>query len=100
MQRMTQRADVRSGPFGARQQLHGTERSSFRPILVFDPMSAALLAEMLAQQLSGFWMEQADMLAVPLHCHTAADPAWRCAVVGRFHFDTAIQMYRSLAVLV
>jgi hypothetical protein len=84
----------------ARQQLHGSERSSFRPILVFDPMPAALLAQMLAQQLSCFRMEQADMLSIPLHCHAAADPAWWRAVVGRFHFDAAVQMYRSFTVLV
>src|SRR5579863_9910601 len=100
MQCMAQRADVRSGPFGARQQLHGSERSSLRLILVFDPMSAALLAQMFAQQLSGFRMKQADMLAVPLHCHTATDPAWRRAIVSRFHFHTPIQMHGSLAVLV
>ena len=40
------------------------------------------------------------MLAVPLHCHTAADPAGRRAVVSRFHFHAPNQMYRSFAVLV
>jgi hypothetical protein len=44
MQRMTQCADVRSGFFGARQQLYSAQWSPFRPVLVLDPMAAALLA--------------------------------------------------------
>ena len=69
-------------------------------ILVLDAMPAALLAQVLAQQLAGERIEQADVRGVPLHSHTAADPARRRAVVGRFDFDAAIQMHRAFAVLV
>jgi len=45
-------------------------------------------------------MKQTNMLAIPLNRHTAADPAWRRAVVGRLDFHTPIQVHRAFAVLV
>ena len=63
-------------------------------------MTAALLAEMLTQQLPGSQIEQTNVQAVPLHAHEAADPARRCAVIGGFDLDASVQMDGSLAVLV
>ena len=40
------------------------------------------------------------MVRIPLHLHAPADPARRRAVVSCFDFHAAIQMHRSLAVLV
>ena len=58
------------------------------------------LAQVLAQQLAGLRIEQADVLTIPLHLHAPADPARRRAVVGGFDFHAAVQMNRALAVLV
>src|SRR4249920_167920 len=40
------------------------------------------------------------MVGIPLHLDVTPDPTWRCAIVGRLHFHTAIQMDRTGAVLV
>ena len=55
---------------------------------------------MLAQKLAGLGIDQPHVQAVPLHLHLAADPAGRRAVVGRFHFDAAVQVHRAFAVAV
>ena len=77
----------------ARRRVLGT-------VLVFDAMPAALLAQVLPQQLAGLRIQQPDVTGIPLHLNPPADPAWRCAVVGGFDFHAAIQMHRALAVLV
>ena len=63
-------------------------------------MPAALLAEVLAQQLSGFWIEDPDEQLVPLHSNMTSDPARREAIVSGLDFDAAIQMHEALAMLV
>jgi hypothetical protein len=60
-------------------------------------MPAALLAEMLAQQLASARIEQPHIHRVPLHMDLATDPAGRRAVVSGFDLDAAIEVYRSLA---
>ena len=63
-------------------------------------MPATLAAQMFAQQLTGFGIEQTYEHRVPLHMHLVPDPAWRRSVVSRFNFDAPIQMYGAFAILV
>ena len=63
-------------------------------------MPAALLTQVLTERLAGEGINQANVGGVPLHSHTAANPARRCAVVSCFDFDAAVQMYCAFAVLV
>ena len=100
MHAAAERSDLRAGFVGARQQLQGGQRSLLGPVFVFDAMAAARLAQMLAQELPGVRVQQADLVGIPLHLDAPADPARRRAVVGRFDFHAAIQMHRALAVLV
>ena len=100
VQSLTQRADVRSGGGGTVQEPLRAGRSSPGTVFVFDPMAAALLAQVLPQQLAGERIDQADLRRVSLHLNAAPDPAGRCAIVGRFHCDAAIQVHRALGVLV
>ena len=69
-------------------------------VFVRDAIAAALLAQVLAQQLAGARIEHAHDAAVPLHLDAAADPARRRAVVGGVHFDAAVQVHPALAELV
>src|SRR5215467_12994001 len=63
-------------------------------------MATALLAQVLAQQSAGDRVPEADMGGIPLDLNTAADPAWRRAVVSGLHLDTTVQVHGPLAVLV
>ena len=63
-------------------------------------MPAALLADMLAQKLVSFWIENTDVKRIPLDVDEFSNPAWRGAVIGRVHFDTPIQMHGAFAILV
>ncbi len=67
MHGLAQRADVRSG-FSARRSSccvpSGVRRGT---IFVLDAMAAALLAQVLAQQLAGEGIEQAHVRGIPLH---------------------------------
>ena len=63
-------------------------------------MTAARLAQVLAQQLAGAGVQQPHMPDIPLHADAPADPARRRAVVGRFDFHAAVQVHRAFAVLV
>ena len=69
-------------------------------VLVGDAMPATLLAAVLAQQLPRARIQHPHDVAVPLHFHTAADPAWRRAVVSGIDFDAAIQVYAPVAKLI
>ena len=100
MDGFAERADVGAGAARAPQQLRNAQRGSFGVILGLDAIPAALRAHVLAQQLVGFGIEQADEQLVPLHAHRAPDPAGRRAVVGGFDFDAAVQMQNAFAVLV
>src|SRR5579862_7350468 len=91
---------MRTRPLRPCQELLGAEWCSFRVILRLDAKAAALLANMLAQQLAGARIEQAHKDVIPLHVDQAADPAWWRSVVGRFDFYTAVQMHGAMAVLV
>ena len=100
MHGLAERADVRSGHFGTRSSCRVDSGVCLRAVFVFDAMPAALLPQMLAQQLPGARIEQAHVRVVPLHLNAPADPARRRAVVGGFDFHAAVQMHRALAVLV
>src|SRR5437868_5695701 len=63
-------------------------------------MKPTLLAQVLAQKLTGLWIDEANLQSIPLNVNTAADPPGRSAVVSGFDFNAAIQMNRALAVLV
>ena len=63
-------------------------------------MPAALLADVFAQKLMRSRIEDANVKPIPLHFDELPDPAWRKAVVGRFHFNATVQMHRAFAVLV
>ena len=63
-------------------------------------MPAALLPNMLAEQLVGSGIENTDVKRIPLDVDELSDPAWRNAVIGGVHFDATIQMHRAFAVLV
>src|SRR5215472_9214741 len=93
-------ADMCAGPFRSRQHLESAEGCSFRVILRLDAIAPALLADMLAQQLTGAGIEQAHEEIVPLHVDQAPDPAGRCSVVGSLDFYAAVQMHGAPAVLV
>jgi hypothetical protein len=83
MQRVAERSDMATGFFGPRQKLLGAEGRPGRSILFLDAMPAALLAQVLTQQLAGERIDQPDVRGVPLHSHTASDPTGRRAVIGR-----------------
>jgi len=59
---------------------------------------AALAAQMLAQQLTGFGIKQTDEHRVQLHMYLASYPARRRSAVSRFNFDTTIQVNRALSI--
>ena len=63
-------------------------------------MPAPRHAQVLAEELAGVRVEQADVGAVPLHVDAAADPAGRRAVVGRRDLDAAVEMHAAVTVLV
>jgi hypothetical protein len=46
----------------------------------------------LAKQLAGGRVEEADLVPVPLDGHRAPDPAGRSGVVGAVHLDTAVEV--------
>ena len=93
-------ADAGSSFVSPRQQLLDSEWCTPWTVLIADAVRAALLSQMLAQQLSGPRIEQAHEQPVPLHQHLAPDPSRRRSVVGRLNLDTAIQVNRASAVLV
>src|SRR5437868_5695702 len=62
-------------------------------------MKPTLLAQVLAQKLTGLWIDEANLQSIPLNVNTAADPPGRSAVVSGFDFNAAIQMNRALVPL-
>src|SRR2546422_464852 len=63
-------------------------------------MPPTFLAQVLAQELTGFGIEQPDLQPVPLNMNLTADPTrWR-TVVGGFYFNAAVQMHSAFPVLV
>jgi len=61
MKGLTQLADVSPGFFRSREQLLRRKRSAAGAIFVFDPMPAAFLPQVLAQQLPGERIDQPNM---------------------------------------
>ena len=53
------------------------------------------VTSMLAQQLPGARIEQADVAGVPLHGDFLAEPAGRRAVVAGVDLDAVVQMHRA-----
>jgi len=96
MNRLAERAGVTAGALSSRQQLPGRERGSLRIILIVDAVAAALLAAVLAQELAGAGIEQADVEVIPLDVDQAADAeraggelSWFCQL-GLAPFDHLI----------
>ena len=61
MDLVAERADVRTGAVGSRQQLNGGQRRLLGIVTGLDTMPATLLADVLAQKLMPFWIENADV---------------------------------------
>lgn len=97
---LSQRADVPADPGAASQQLRDCARGFRGLVFVRNPVSATLLAQVLAQQLAGARIEHAHGSAVPLHLDAAGDPARRHAVVGSIHFDATVEVHAALPKLV
>src|SRR5579863_1811215 len=100
MDHVADSADVLSCLVGSLQQAQRMRRRAPGAIFVADTMRAALLLDVFAQQLAGARIEQAHIHRIPLHIDQPTDPARRRAIVGRVDFNTAIDMDRSLSVLV
>ena len=92
--------DGGTGALGGGEQGEGLGRSAGGPVRVRDAMPAPRRAQVLAEELSGSGVEQADVGAVPLHVDAATDPAGRRTVVGRRDLDAAVEMHGAAAVLV
>src|SRR4030095_5849756 len=73
MDRLTERADVVAGDSGPGEELGCALRRLRRPVLVLDAMMASRLAQVLAQELAGLRVEDANAPAVPLDVHRPAD---------------------------
>jgi hypothetical protein len=71
-------ADVGSCLVRTCQQLKQRQRRRTRAIRIADAVPAALAAQMLAQQLPGFGIEQRYEHRVPLHVDSPTYPARRC----------------------
>ena len=92
--------DGGAGPLGGGEQGEGLRRGASGPVVVGDAMPAALCAQVLAQQLAGARVEEADVDVVPLNVDAASDPSGRRRVVGRGDLDATVQMHTAAAVLV
>jgi hypothetical protein len=53
-------------------------------------MTAALLPQVLTQQVTGDRVQQTNNGVIPLDLNAAADLAWRRAIVRGFDFDATI----------
>ena len=74
--------DGGTGALGGGEQGEGLRRCAGGPVVVGDAMPAPLRAQVLAQQLAGARVEEADVDVVPLHVDAASDPAGRRRVVA------------------
>jgi hypothetical protein len=96
----TQGADVLAGPLGTREELLGRLGRARGLVLVADAVATGLLAQVLAQELPGLEVEDADDAAVPLHVDLGTDRAERWCVIGALHLDEAVEVHGASAVLV
>src|SRR5690242_15360797 len=69
-------------------------------VIIEEAMPAALLTDVLAQELMCFRIEDANMQMIPLHLDESADPSWRYAVESGFHFDATVEVNHPYPVLV
>ena len=88
---VTDGGDGGAGALGGGEQGEGLGRGAGGPVRVRDAMPAPRRAQVLAEELAGSGVEQADVGAVPLHVDVAADPTGRRAVVGRRDLDAAVE---------
>ena len=86
-------ADRGPDAHGRFEQRHGLRRRASRAIGIGDPVPAARGAHVLAQELAGLRIEQADEEVVPLHVDATTDPARRRAVVRGLDLHAAIEMH-------
>src|ERR1051325_9002161 len=63
-------------------------------------MAAALLAHVFAEKLMRFGIQNANVQCIPLHLDCLSDPTRRDAVEGPLHFEAAVKMNDTTAVLV
>ena len=84
------RVEMGPGGPGLREQRQGRRRSPGRPIGIGDAVIAARGADMLAEQLPGLTIEDADMKVRPLDLDALSDPAGRRRVVGGLDLVSAL----------
>src|SRR5215467_8680401 len=65
-----------------------------------EPMPAALLTDMLAEELMCFRVENPDVEGIPLNVDEFTDPAGRNTVISGFHFDAPVDVHDTFAILV
>src|SRR5215470_16600595 len=98
MECFTKRTNLSAGPARPRQQLNGSEWSFLGIVLRTNAVPAALLTDMLAEQLMRLRIENTDVQPIPLTLPLHAHPAQWNDVISRLHFDEEIQIHGSLAV--
>src|SRR5688572_29618417 len=91
-------ANVASCSPGVLQQGQRTLRGFRGAIPVLDAVPATASSHMLSKELSRPGIQDPYLQLVPLHLYPPTNPARRRAVVGRVHFDAAVEMYGALAV--
>ena len=69
-------------------------------VFFWNPVTAALLAQMFAQELTRAGIEHTHDAPIPLHIDGSADPTGRHAVISCFDFDAAIEVHAPLAELI
>ena len=89
--------EMRAGVARPGEERERGRRRARRAIGVGDAVKPARRADMLAQQLAGLRIEQADVEVGPLHVDALADPAGRRRVVRGLDFDAAIEMHGAHA---
>jgi hypothetical protein len=75
------------------EERDGLRWRTARAIRVGNPMPAARGTDMLAQELTGRGIQQADEEVVPLHVDAPSDPARRGAVVRGLDLHAAIEVH-------
>ena len=100
MEGLAERPEVRSGAAGSRQQRGSAAGPPRGVVFVPDSIPAPFLAEILAQELAGLGIEEANVQAIPLQVDQAPGPAGPGAGGGRRHFPTPVPMDGALALRV
>src|SRR6516164_2448255 len=100
VQQLTELASLGACMCSTPQELCCAQRHFLGMVFFLDPVSAALLAQMLAEKLVGIGMQDAHVQRVPLHLHGTPDPSWWQAVVGGLDFHATVQMHHTFSILV